>query len=79
MIRSKKIMSEVFPKLGELPQPVIDKMLEKANDGMLLYTPVQKIGEEKASMYYCLRCGSRKEIRLYNKCWGKQVEPTKKK
>ena len=62
MIRSKKIMSEVFPKLGGLPQPVIDKMLEKANDGMLLYTPVQKIGEEKAGMYYCLRCGSLKEI-----------------
>lgn len=62
LIRSKKIMSEVFPKLGGLPQPVIDKMLEKANDGMLLYTPVQKIGEEKAGMYYCLRCGSLKEI-----------------
>jgi len=42
LIRSKKIMTEVFPKLGGLPQPVIDKMLEKANDGMLLYTPVQK-------------------------------------
>lgn len=26
LIRSKKIMSEVFPKLGGLPQPVIDKM-----------------------------------------------------
>ena len=37
-------------------------MLEEANDGMLLYTPVQKIGEEKAGMYYCLRRGSRKEI-----------------
>lgn len=35
-------MAEVFPKLGGLPQPVIDKMLKKANDGMLLYTPVQK-------------------------------------
>ena len=42
-------MTEVFPKLGGLPQSVIDKMLEKANDGMLLYTPVQKIGEEKRS------------------------------
>lgn len=42
LIKSKKIMTEVFPKLGGLPQPVIDKMLEKANDGMLLYTPVQK-------------------------------------
>lgn len=62
LIRSKKIMTEVFPKLGGLPQPVIDKMLEKANDGMLLYTPVQKIGEEKAGMYYCLRCGSHGEI-----------------
>ena len=61
MIRSKKIMTEVFPKLGGLPQPVIDKMLEKANDGMLLYTPVQKIGEEKAGTYYCLRCGPLKE------------------
>ena len=29
---------------------------------MLLYTPVQKIGEEKAGMYYCLRCGLLKEI-----------------
>lgn len=54
-------MTEVFPKLGGLPQPVIDKMLEKANDGMLLYTPVQKIGEEKAGTYYCLRCGPLKE------------------
>lgn len=54
-------MTEVFPKLGGLPQPVIDKMLEKANDGMLLYTPVQKIGEEKAGTYYCLRCGQLKE------------------
>ena len=62
LVRSKKIMTEVFPKLGGLPQHVIDKILEKANDGMLLYTPVQKIGEEKAGMYYCLRCGSRKEI-----------------
>lgn len=62
LIRSKKIMTEVFLKLGGLPQPVIDKMLEKANDGMLLYTPVQKIGEEKAGMYYCLKCGSLKEI-----------------
>lgn len=60
MIKSKKIMTEVFPKLGGLPQPVIDKMLEKAHDGMLLYTPVQKNGEEKAGMYYCLRCGSLK-------------------
>ena len=24
-----------------------DKMLEKANDGMLLYSPEHKIGEEK--------------------------------
>ena len=40
MIKSKKIMTEVFPKLGGLLQPVIDKMLEMANDGMLLYTPV---------------------------------------
>ena len=30
-------MTEVFPKLGGLPQPVIDKMLDKANDGMLSY------------------------------------------
>ena len=42
MIKSKKNITEVFPKLGGLPQPVIDKMLEKANEGMLLYTPVQK-------------------------------------
>ena len=42
MIKRKKIITEVFPKLGGLPQPVIDKMLEKANEGMLLYTPVQK-------------------------------------
>lgn len=55
-------MTEVFPKLGGLPQSVIDEMLEKANDGMLLYTPVQKIGEEKAGMYYYLRCGSYGEI-----------------
>ena len=48
MIKSKKIMTEAFPKLGGLPQPVIDQMLEKANDGKLLYSPIQKIGEEKA-------------------------------
>ena len=62
MLRSKKIMTEVFPKLGGLPQPVIDKMLEKANDGMLLYSPEHKIGEEKSGVYYCLRCGSHGEI-----------------
>ena len=62
MIKSKKIMTEVFPKLGGLPQPVIDQMLEKANDGKLLYSPIQKIGEEKAGQYYCLRCGSHGEI-----------------
>ena len=62
MIRSKKIMTEVFPKLGGLPQPVIDQMLEKANDGKLLYSPIQKTGEEKAGQYYCLRCGSHGEI-----------------
>lgn len=62
MIRSKKIMTEVFPKLGGLPQPVIDQMLKKANDGMLLYSPIHKIGEEKAGRYYCLRCGSHGEI-----------------
>ena len=62
LIRSKKIMPEVFPKPGGLPQPVINKMLEKANDGMLLYTPVQKNGEEKAGVYYCLRCGSHRQI-----------------
>ena len=55
-------MTEVFPKLGGLPQPVIDQMLEKANDGMLLYSPTQKIGEEKSGTYYCLRCGSHGEI-----------------
>lgn len=26
-------MTEAFPKPGGLPQPVIDKILEKANDG----------------------------------------------
>lgn len=62
LLRSKKIMTEVFPKLGGLPQPVIDQMLEKANDGMLLYSPTQKIGEEKSGVYYCLRCGSHGEI-----------------
>ena len=62
MLRSKKIMTEVFPKLGGLPQPVIDKMLDKANDGMLLYSPEHKIGEEKSGVYYCLRCGSHGEI-----------------
>ena len=62
LLRSKKIMTEVFPKLGGLPQPVIDKMLEKANDGMLLYSPEHKIGEEKSGVYYCLRCGSHGEI-----------------
>lgn len=55
-------MTEVFPKLGGLPQPVIDQMLKKANDGMLLYSPIHKIGEEKAGRYYCLRCGSHGEI-----------------
>ena len=55
-------MTEVFPKLGGLPQPVIDKMLDKANDGMLLYSPDHKIGEEKSGVYYCLRCGSHGEI-----------------
>lgn len=62
MIKSKKIMTEVFPKLGGLPQSVIDQMLEKANDGKLLYSPIRKIGEEKAGQYYCLRCGSHGEI-----------------
>ena len=33
LIKSKKIMTEIFPKLEGLPQPVIDKMLEMANDG----------------------------------------------
>lgn len=50
MLRSKKIMTEVFPKLGGLPQPVIDKMLEKANDGMLLYSPEHKIVNGKVKM-----------------------------
>jgi hypothetical protein len=50
LLRSKKIMTEVFPKLGGLPQPVIDKMLEKANDGMLLYSPEHKIVNGKVKM-----------------------------
>ena len=37
-------------------------MLEKANDGMLLYSPEHKIGEEKSGVYYCLRCCSHEEI-----------------
>lgn len=36
-------MTEVFPKLGGLPQHVIDQMLVKANDGKLHYPPIQKM------------------------------------
>ena len=62
MIRSKKIMAEVFPKLGGLTQPVIDQMLEKANDELLLYSPIQKIGEGKLGVYYFMRYASHGEI-----------------
>lgn len=55
-------MTEVFPKLGGLPQPVIDQMLEKANDGRLLYSSIQKPSEEKSGLFHCMRCGSHGEI-----------------
>ena len=78
MIRSKKIMTDLFPKLGTLPQTVIDQMLHKANDGMLLYSPRQAQGKV-VGQYYCLKCGSHGEIEGENimclNCNNRNVRP----
>ena len=62
MIGTKKIVNEYFPKLGELPQKVIDALLDVANDGKLLYSPHLKSGSEEGGTYYCLKCKSTGEL-----------------
>lgn len=63
MIRSKKIVSEIFPKLATaLPKSITDEYLKQANDGMLLYAPNPSSIGGKVGNYYCLKCGTHGEI-----------------
>ena len=61
MLRSKKIISSVLPKIRELPEEYYAYCAEKANDGKILFQLNRRRTREKAG-YYCLKCGYAGEV-----------------
>ena len=81
MIKCKKIMTEVFPKFGGLPQPVIDKCLRKQMMGCcfthrILNSWMAKsdstaarnadLTEKRSQNIMCLKCNN-KQVRVFCK------------
>lgn len=61
MLRSKKIISSVLPKIRELPEEYYAYCAEKVNDGKILFQLNRRRTREKAG-YYCLKCGYAGEV-----------------
>lgn len=61
MLKSKKIMSSVFPKVKPLPEEYLTRCIEKANDGKIIYQPSHRRMNGKPA-YYCLKCGTSGEV-----------------
>lgn len=78
MLKSKKIMSSVFPKLQPLPDEYLHQCAEKANDGKILFVPSSRKMSGKAA-YYCLKCGTAGEVDgdfpVCEKCGNTEFRP----
>ena len=56
MLRSKTLMSKLFPKLEGLPDDIKEELIKGADDGAFLFAPAER--RETESSYRCLHCGA---------------------
>lgn len=52
MLRSKTLITKLFPKLGELPSNVQEELIREADDGSFLFAPPERHETESSYTWW---------------------------